>query len=963
MPLSRLAPRRFLSARTPICVAALLALSSASQAAVVISQVYGGNGSTYASDYVELFNNGSAVETLSNWSIQYASATGTGTFASNGVVTLNGTLQPGQYYLVRLSTSTTGTALPAADASGNLNLSASAGKVILVNTNTGLSCNGGSATCNAAQLASIVDLVGYGSANFSEGSAAAASSSTQALLRAQGGCTDTQNNSSDFSLGTPAPRNSATTVSLCSGSGSGTGGGSGTGTGGNTGVLTPIPQIQGDTHLSPKVGQTIATSGVVTKVTNTGFFLQDPVGDGNPKTSDGIFVYTGSAPTVSANQAVTLTATVAEFNTGAAGNAHTTLRPVTELINPSNIVLTGSGQRIAPTVITLPATQDELEAVEGMLVTIQTPLTASQNYFLGRFGQVTLSAQGRLVKPTNMYRAGSPEAIAMAASNAQRQILLDDGTSAQNPLNTPYIGADNTLRAGDTLDSITGVIDFGLSTSTNTGLASYKIHPIEPITFTRANPRSTRPESPGGNIKVASFNVLNYFTTFTDGTTATGQSGQGCSLGGAVSTANCRGADNLAEFQRQRTKIVKALAALDADVVGLMEIQNSGNAAVQNLVDALNAELGSNSYASVALPAAGTGTDAIRVAMIYKPGALTPAGAPLSDADAINNRPPLAQTFTAANGEKFSVVVNHFKSKSCSGASGADADHGDGQGCYNDRRIQQANRLLSFLQTVTSTAQDNDVVVIGDLNAYGKEDPIVTLTQGGLTNLVETFNGNTDYSYVFDGEAGYIDHALSNSAALVSGVVHWHINADEPSVIDYERNFKRPSAGAGCYVSSETSCSVDLYSATPYRSSDHDPVVVGLNLYKSINGTARGDSLTGTAGDDRITGGEGADLITTGGGRDVIVYNSLRDALDTITDFTPGMDRIDLSAIANTLRASNPGVDLLAGGFIQVVDTTAGAQIRIDTDGSAGSTAPRPLVTLRGVSAAQIVASRDLILP
>lgn len=956
----------------PLSAAILLGLAGlahASSSGLVISQVYGGGAATsgtptFRNDYVELFNAGTAPVSLAGLSLQYASATGTGTFASNSVLALPAvSVQPGQYYLVSLPTSSTlGAPLPvAADFSptSGPNFSASGGKVALVNSASGLACNGGSAACSAAQLALIEDLVGYGSANFYEGSAAAPSASTTlAVLRANDGCTDTNANASDFATGTPQPRHSGSALKTCSGGS--TGGGTGGGTGSDSQSVT-IPQIQGNGATSPLVGKKVSTRGVVTKLLNNGFYLQDPTGDGLPDTSDGIFVFTSSAPTVTAGQAITLTGTVAEFNTGAAGNPATATRTVTQLTSPSAITVVGENQQVMPTVLTLPATSAQLEAHEGMLVTIDTQLTASQNYFQGRFGQVTLSAQGRLIKPTNVHRPGSADALAMAASNAQRQILLDDGTSAQNPVKTPYIGADNTLRAGDTVDSLTGVIDFGLATSSNTGLASYKIHPTQPVNFTRANVRTTAPAAVGGNVKVASFNVLNYFTTFTNGQTASGQTGQGCTLGGAVSASNCRGADNLDEFLRQRTKIVKALAALNADVVGLMEIQNNGNTAVQNLVDALNAEVGANTYASIALPTAGTGTDAIRLAMIYKPAAVTPAGAPLSDTHEVNSRPTLAQTFAAPNGEKFSVLVNHFKSKgSCPSSSDADnADAGDGQGCWNGKRVEQASRLLAFMQTVTATAGDNDVVVIGDLNAYGKEDPVEVLTAAGLVNLSEAFEGSQHYSYVFDGEAGSLDHALSNAAHLVSGVAHWHINADEPSIIDYERNFKRPSATAGCYVSTETSCSVDLYSATPYRSSDHDPVLIGLNLVKAINGSTRGDTLVGTAGDDRLTGGEGADLLTGGAGRDVFAYASLRDALDTISDFTPGTDRIDLSTLLAAIGAA--GTDAVASGRVQIVDTASGAQIRIDTDGPAGSAAPRALVTLRGVTAGQIVPARDLI--
>jgi uncharacterized protein len=363
------------------------------------------------------------------------------------------------------------------------------------------------------------------------------------------------------------------------------------------------------------------------------------------------------------------------------------------------------------------------------------------------------------------------------------------------------------------MPSVTGVIDYGLATNFADGLADYRIHPTTAPVITRVNTRPLTPPAAGGNLKVGSFNVLNFFTTFGDGQTATGGTGQGCAP--SNTTGDCRGADNLAEFNRQRDKIVAAIAALNADVVGLMEIQNNGTVAAQNLVDGLNAVVGANSYAVVPNPPT-TGTDAIRVAMIYKPARVALSGAAMSDAAVIHNRPPMAQTFRlVSNNEKFSVVVNHFKSKNCPDATGADLDQGDGQGCYNAKRVLQSQALLSFIETVKSSATDNDVLVIGDLNAYGQEDPIFTLTSGGLVNEPLRFTA-TPHSYVFDGEQGMLDHALSTAtlSPRVLGAAHWAINADEPSVIDYNTEFKPQ----------------DLYTVSPYRASDHDPVLLSIDL-------------------------------------------------------------------------------------------------------------------------------------
>jgi predicted extracellular nuclease len=867
------------------CALAVLAslFSSAALAAsdVVISQVYGGGGNSGAnwkSDFIELFNRGDQPVDLSGWSVQYASSAGN----TWTVTPLSGVrLAPGQYYLVQQATGTGGqTALPAPDArNDDAALSGSNGKVALVRSTAKLS---GAAPVTA----DIVDVVGYGTANFYEGVAAPGTANTTGVLRKNGGCQDTDNNDVDFVLGTPAPRNTASATHACSSApaaivptcpaalsgqaGSAVsavlkaradggavskaeivggavpgialadfiGGADATVTlnvapnvaAGNYPVVVTftdaaqktasctinvaltagdltISQIQGSGRTSPYANTVRSTRGVVTKKVPSGFFIQDPAGDGDPATSDGIFVFNN---TYSANvgDLVRVTGTITEYTPNGA------TRSVTEITNVSAVKTVGSGQTIAPVSIALP--DEDLGRYEGMLVRFASPLIVNGNSYLGDRGELVL-ASGRRETPTNAFRPGSQAARDLAAANEKNWIVLDDGIFT-TPTSVPYLFADGTVRSGDTVTDLVGVVDFG---AVGGGGGWYKLQPTVAPSFSRTNERSATPPASSGNVTVASANVLNFFTTFTNGDDVFGNHNGGCALGSSIARSNCRGADNLGEFERQRDKIVRELQALDADVVGLMEIQNNGDTAVRYLTEQLNKAIGANVYAYVPRPPA-TGTDAIRVAMLYKPAKLSLVGGALSDSDAVNNRPPMAQTFkSAATGAVFSVVVNHLKSKGgCGGAGAGDADSGDGQGCWNATRVRQATRLLTdFIPRVIASAGDPDVLAVGDFNSYGQEDPIDYLVRNGMVNELERFirsHGDTPYSYVFDGARGYLDHALASRAldAQVVGAAEWHNNADEPDAIDYNLGDN----------------SVDPYVANAFRASDHDPVLVSLKL-------------------------------------------------------------------------------------------------------------------------------------
>jgi hypothetical protein len=674
-------------------------------------------------------------------------------------------------------------------------------------------------------------------------------------------------------------------------------------------MLTPIYTIQGTGDASPFAGNnmTYTTEGVVVgdfqgSTGLNGFYIQDATGDGNLATSDGIFVFAPNSIDVNVGDVVRVTGEVSEFFN------------LTQIDNLSSLSVVGSGS-VAPTALDLPVTAvSDLERYEGMLVTFPETLTVTENFNLARFGQVSLSADGRLFNPTNFIdptdipssgTENDENNVAAVTSeqnlNNTRQILLDDGSNSQNPTTIPYLNANNTLRTGDTTTNLTGVLDYGFG--------NYRIQLTVTPTFEQTNPRTAAPEDVGGNVKVASFNVLNYFN--------------GDGMGGGFPTS--RGASSAAEFERQSDKIVSAIAALDADVVGLIEIENDGDgpdSAIAELVDRLNTFLGAPVYDYIRDPATGVGTDEIKTAFIYKPEVVTPVGQSLSDTDDIYNRFPVAQTFILnSNGETFTPVVNHFKSKSGTG-TGLDADQGDGQGAFNFTRVQQAQALLGFVKELQVSTGDTDVLVIGDLNAYGQEDPIDVLRNGGLTDEIDRFVDNP-YSFVFNGQSGYLDHAITTStlSSQVSGVTEWHINADEPRILDYNLEFK----GSGT--------SPDLYTPTPYRSSDHDPVLVGLNLSSSIttkNGGKGNDIIHGTSGRDEINGGNGKDTLYGGNGSDTLIGGNGDDLLyggvsDDVLSGGNGDDLLDGGQGNDTLtggKGSDRFVLAVGGGTDKITDFT-----------------------------------------
>ncbi|MFI0471738.1 ExeM/NucH family extracellular endonuclease [Halomonas sp. HMF6819] len=589
-------------------------------------------------------------------------------------------------------------------------------------------------------------------------------------------------------------------------------------------ALTLISTVQGESGTSPLDGESVTLEAIVTMVTPglDGFFLQeeDADNDDNPNTSEGIFVYAGSGSaewlaTLSAGDQIRIGGTVSEYYDKTQLTA-----------DRSSLKILQHDQPLPQSkVIKLPFTNKQgLEAFEGMRVAIEAmdgqPLVVTELYELGRYGTVTLSAGGRLEQFTEVNAPSVEGYQAWLGDADARTIKLDDANSAQNPdpvifgRNGEELSADNPLRGGDTLDTLEGVLDFSFD--------DWKVQNVDGLDF-QGTERPAMPDADAlgdATVKVGSFNVLNYFNTLGD----SGQSTR--TLDGT--THSPRGADNAEEFARQEAKIVEAINTSGADVLGLMEIENNGygdDSALASLVNALNADNAKKGIEGVtwaySIPRdangdiVSAGDDAITVGVIYNSQAVTPEGAAATKIDGAfgyGNRPPVMQTFSDENGEQFSVVVNHFKSKGS--VINNENAIGDGQGNNNPTRVEAAKELKEWLASNPTGSSDQDVLILGDLNAYAMEDPVTTLVDGGFELLDE------DYSYVFDGFWGSLDHALASEALApqVTGTTTWHINADEASALDYNTDFTSDRQDE------------NLYAPDAFRSSDHDPILVGLNL-------------------------------------------------------------------------------------------------------------------------------------
>ncbi len=514
---------------------------------------------------------------------------------------------------------------------------------------------------------------------------------------------------------------------------------------------------------------------------------------------------------------------------------------------------------------------DAWEPYEGMQVTIPSPLTVIGTGDIAALGQVRLIQGDR---PWHYTELNAPDAEGFAVFQQDivlRSLVLDDGSLVGHPdpivHPDPGLSAGHTLRVGDSLPAgLAGVVD--------QAAGGYRIQPLDPVVFTPANPRPAVSALSGANVRVAGVNLGGYFNG-----------------DGSGDFTGSLGASSIAEFTRQRDKLIAALLALDADILGITDVENDpyGPAgALADLVAGLNDASASNIYAYVNPGADLTwGSGSATVGIIYRTGRVTPIGAPQKPAAGAFAEPsllgyaPMAQTFEEVEwGERLTVVVNDLPARDGCPVDGLDADQGDGQGCWNALRAEAAAALLAWVAADPTGSGDPDFLWVGAYNAFAREDPIATLVTGGYIDLLDGVSAPA-YTIVQDGLSAASDRALASLALLpqVTGTVQWHSNADEPPALDYNMEDR------------STSQLTALYDTGPYRSAGHDPVLVGLSLLPDLSdlgggygvawhtgqgalrlGTLWGSTNDGVArGESSWNDGQGEVLVTVTGAPDQYV--------------------------------------------------------------------------------------------
>ena len=869
-----LAPALGLAVGAVAALAAAPAQARVSGDALVISEVYGAGGNSGAAlnqDFVELYNPTSTPIQLGGLSVQYRSATGTAN--PSGVVALTGSVAARGHFLLGLASGSNGSALPTPDqVNSSVNLSGTSGTVFLANQTGALTTP---ATGSLVGDPAILDLVGFGTSNTYEGTVAPAPSATASIARTAAGA-DSDVNGADFTAGAPTPANGAARDG-------------GPGGGGTTPPATEvtIAQLQGtDTDTSPYVGQTVTTTGVVTAAYSVGglngFFLQTGgsggASDSTPGASDAVFVYgSGATGAVHVGESVTVTGAVSEFQ------GETELSPantgaVSELSTPLAAVVP------APLAWSQLDTDAARESHEGELLAPQGDFTVTDNYNTNFYGSIELAAGTSMLRqPTDVGTPGSDAAKAQAAYNRSHAIVLDDGSTwsytatshSSDPL--PWLTPNTPVSDG-------AAVSFHQPVVLDYRNKQWSLQPRQQVvgdgsavaTFSDMRTAKAKPAPVGGDARLATFNMENFFTTTgqefvaeNPGATCTYYKDRaGTPVGDnrcafADGSAGPRGAATDAAYQKQLAKEVVGINGLGASIVSLEEVENaakfgeSRDATLAAIVDALNAADGAGTWAYVPSPAASDlppldEQDVIRTAFIYRPSEVTPVGVShVLTGDSDTGQPfsiarePLAQAFKAAgtgDANAFLVVANHLKSKGTDAnglfndcANGGDAENTDpayDQGGFNCTRVHQVKDMWAWAQGQATNLGTDRIFLLGDFNAYDHEDPMEYLYAQGLTELAGRFDpAHSSYSY--GGLEGSLDHVLASPAALamVTGATIWQIDAQESVAYSYSRDNYNVT---------------NLYDASnAFATSDHDPEIIGLTLPRGpVASTVRADDTT-----------------------------------------------------------------------------------------------------------------------
>ncbi|WP_300342743.1 ExeM/NucH family extracellular endonuclease [Nesterenkonia sp.] len=852
---------------------------------LLISEVYtqgGEPGSVYQHRYVELYNYGTEDIDLTEWSLQYGNAAGT----YNGNLDLTGTVPAGEHFLIAFDGARSGAGAPLNDDTGT-SLAEHADQLTedyfgTLSYSFALTTAPGATTIpdGPVEQAEVVDALGYGQARYWAGEAPSPgpedASEVVAVQRTSELTGSSTDNASDFAL-------SAELVATNSAGEDLPGERSEPGDPGDPGDPegpTDIRQIRGeattDPSDNPMIGESVTIEGFVTaryadaehdSRAHDGFYVQQEAACGEADFSDlevscAIFVYMGTSwdgAEVSAGDYVEVTGTVDTWReTGAAESMQLQITsPQIEVID-----LQAEGLDVVeplPYVYEGFVEASERERLIGMLIEPAGDWTVTDNYGLlhgepDSVGGVLGIVDGTepLWTPTAQHAPG-PEAEQLQAQNDQRYIRLGHGGrnrwasfAFDRHMPLPYLQSHDTVRVG-------AAVDFTAPVVLEHRYDGWRFEPTsflpgnpeaEPVSIENTRPQAQLPE-PAGDLRLAGFNVLNYFPHV-------GQQFADCGyyedrFGEPTTTRDCtpRGAYTEEHFAVQQSRIVETITAMDADVVALQEIENSRHFgedrdyAHQRLVEALNAAEGEQTWDFVPVETAPEDEDVIRNGFIYKPEAvelvdaliLFDDGVAHLDSDALdgydlediysNAREPMAAIFQPVGGseeDQFVTVVNHLKSKGCSGAEGGNADQGDGQACYNPDRVQQAEALAAFTEAVQDHYGTEKSFLMGDFNAHAQEDPMRALYEQGFTN--ESLG---QASYMFSGEIGALDHVLTSDEAseAVAQTHIWNTNAFEPIALEYSRY--EASGTPGLYEEPQWSSQV-------WRASDHDPIVVDVTL-------------------------------------------------------------------------------------------------------------------------------------